>query len=113
MLSTLKELKFNIWICRFAVLPHGISLHNFVANGPPFAGAPHNGNNSMMNMIMNNGCMPSGSTTIVQQMPGSSRMGVVNINQQMSMTHLRPLTRFASDCKKLTAGFRYDFKNHV
>ncbi|KAL3994049.1 Mediator complex subunit 13 N-terminal family protein [Acanthocheilonema viteae] len=78
------------------MLPHGVSMPNFITNGPPFAGASYNGNNSMISMMVSNGCMPAGGTTIVQPMSGSSRMGVVHMNQQMSMAHLRPLTRIPS-----------------
>lgn len=73
-------------------------IPNFVANGPPFAGTSYNGN-SVMNMMMGSGCMPPGGTAIMQPMPGSSRMGVVHMNQQMSMAHLRPLARFIFGCK--------------
>uniref|UniRef100_A0A0R3RUW1 Mediator of RNA polymerase II transcription subunit 13 n=1 Tax=Elaeophora elaphi TaxID=1147741 RepID=A0A0R3RUW1_9BILA len=88
------------------MIPHTISMSgvpSFVTSGPSFAGTSYNGNNSMMSLMMGNGCMPSGGTGIVQPMPGSSRMGVVHMNQQMSMAHLRPLTRFVSGCKKLIA----------
>uniref|UniRef100_A0A1I8EM75 Mediator of RNA polymerase II transcription subunit 13 n=1 Tax=Wuchereria bancrofti TaxID=6293 RepID=A0A1I8EM75_WUCBA len=81
------------------MLPHGMSMNgvpNFVTNGPPFATTSYNGNNSVMSMMMGSGCMPPGGTTIMQPMPGSSRMGVVHMNQQMSMAHLRPLARIPS-----------------
>lgn len=83
-----------------------MSMPNFVTNGSPFAGASYNGKNPMMNMMMSNGCMPPCGSAVVQQMPGSSRMGIVHMNQQMPMTHLRPLTRFAY-CKKLIAEFKF------
>lgn len=79
----------------FAVLPHGISMNampSFIANGPPFAGSSFNGNNSVVNMMIGNGCMAPGG--IMQPISGSSRMAGVQLNQQMPMTHLRPLTRF-------------------
>ncbi|CAG9533297.1 unnamed protein product [Cercopithifilaria johnstoni] len=78
------------------MLQHGMSMPNFVTNGPSFAGASYNGNNSMMSVMMSNSCMPPNGTAIMQTIPGSSRMGVVHMNQQMSMAHLRSLTRIPS-----------------
>uniref|UniRef100_A0A1I7VHE0 Mediator of RNA polymerase II transcription subunit 13 n=1 Tax=Loa loa TaxID=7209 RepID=A0A1I7VHE0_LOALO len=81
------------------MLPHGMSMNgvsNYVTNGPPFTGTSYNANNSVMSLIMGSGCMPSGGNAIMQPMPVSSRIGVVHMNQQMPMTHLRPLARMPS-----------------
>ncbi|VDO34516.1 unnamed protein product, partial [Onchocerca flexuosa] len=78
----------------FQMLPHGMAMNsmpNFVTNGPSFAGSSYNGSNSMMSMMMGNSCIPPSNTSIMQSMPGSSRMNFVHMNQQMSMAHLRPL----------------------
>lgn len=78
-----------------AVMPHAMSMNgmpNFGGNGPPFSAPSYSGGNSMMSMMMG-GCLPSGGA-MMQPMPASSHMGMVHINQQMSMAHFRPPARF-------------------
>ncbi|VDN07598.1 unnamed protein product [Thelazia callipaeda] len=78
------------------VLSSGVSMNglNFGVNGPSFAGNSYNGSSSIMNMMMGGGgCIQSGSNTMVQPITGSSKVGMIHINQQMPIAHLRPSAR--------------------